>query len=127
MNIEKVLFVDDEPDIRRIAQLSLQSVGRWRAILAASGPDGLALAAAEKPDVILLDVMMPGMDGPTILTKLQSDPATSAIPVVFMTAKAQRHEVERFLRLGARGVITKPFDPMTLPTELRDILTDDKR
>jgi len=92
--------VDDEPDIRTIARISLQSVGDWTPLLAASGLEALSLAASEQPDVILLDVMMPGMDGPTTLERLRREPRTAAIPVVFMTAKAQRHEIQRYLEIG---------------------------
>ncbi len=122
MVVHKVLLVDDEPDIRKIARISLEAVGKWTALLASSGPEALSVAAAESPDVILLDVMMPGMDGPTTLDRLRGEPCTARIPVLFMTAKVQKQEVERYLRLGAAGVICKPFDPMSLPDEIRTIL-----
>jgi CheY-like chemotaxis protein len=121
MAIASVLMVDDEPHIRRVGELALRSVGRWEVRLAQSGEEALELALAERPDVILLDVMMPGMDGPMTLERLREQPETADIPVIFMTAKVQRHEVDRYLRLGARGVISKPFDPMTLPDEIRRI------
>ena len=124
MAIAKVLMVDDEPDIRRIGQMSLRAVGKWEVALAASGAEALRAAIEGRPDVILLDVMMPGMDGPATLSALRGDPATAAIPVIFMTAKVQQHEVERYLALGAAGVIKKPFDPMTLPDEVRRIVGD---
>jgi CheY-like chemotaxis protein len=123
MALQKVLLVDDEPDIRRIAHISLQRVGQLQVVLAASGEQALGLAALERPDVVLLDVMMPELDGPTTFQRLRADPATAAIPVIFMTAKAQKHEVEAFKALGAAGVIPKPFDPMTLAAEVRKILT----
>ena len=123
MSDARVLLVDDEPDIRRIAQISLEAVGSWKALVAESGALALSLAAAARPDVILLDVMMPGMDGPATLAGLRRDAATAAIPVIFMTAKAQRHEIDHYLRLGAAGVITKPFDPMTLPEQIEEILS----
>lgn len=122
MAIEKIMMVDDEPHIRRIGELSLRGVGKWSVVLAGSGSEALELAKKEKPDVILLDVMMPGMDGPATLTKLREAEETAKIPVIFLTAKAQRHEVERYRLLGAAGVLTKPFDPMTLPDEVRVIL-----
>ena len=122
MAIEKIMMVDDEPHIRRIGELSLRGVGKWSVVLAGSGPEALELAKKEKPDVILLDVMMPGMDGPATLAKLREAEETATIPVIFLTAKAQRHEVERYRMLGAAGVLTKPFDPMTLPDEVRSIL-----
>ena len=120
--IEKVLIVDDEDHIRRIAELSVKNVGKWQPVTASSGPEALELAAAEQPQVVLLDVMMPGMDGPTTHAHLQQESATAHIPVIFLTAKVQSHEVERYLGLGAAGVIAKPFDPITLPDEIRKIL-----
>ena len=122
MPIAKILMVDDEPDIRRIGQMSLKAVGKWAVVLASSGAEALELAEAEKPDAILLDVMMPGMDGPETLNQLRARPSTASIPVIFMTAKVQKHEVERYLSLGAAGVINKPFDPMTLPDQVRRIV-----
>lgn len=119
--IRKVMMVDDEPHIRRIGELSLRGVGKWNVVLAGSGKEAIDLARREQPDVILLDVMMPGMDGPATLAELRGAPDTAAIPVIFLTAKAQRHEVERYRMLGAAGVLTKPFDPMTLPDEIRTI------
>jgi CheY-like chemotaxis protein len=125
--IAKVLMVDDEPHVRRVAELSLSRVGKWTVILAASGPEAIAAAEREKPDLILLDVMMPGMDGPTTLNALQELPATASIPVVFMTAKVQEREIERYLGLGAAGVICKPFDPMELPDHIRRIVSGECR
>jgi CheY-like chemotaxis protein len=122
MTIRKVLLVDDEDDIRTIGQLSLARVGGWETVLAASGAEAVTKAAAEKPDLILLDVMMPGMDGPTTFGQLRAHPATAATPVIFMTAKVQKQEVARYLELGAVGVIAKPFDPMTLPGEIRRLV-----
>ena len=118
----RVLIVDDENDIRRIASLSLTAVGGMEVAEAASGPEGVRKAQEELPDVILLDMMMPGMDGPATLQVLRDNPATARIPVVFLTAKAMSSEVERLKGLGARGVLTKPFDPMTLPGQLRAIV-----
>jgi CheY-like chemotaxis protein len=125
MEVKKVLMVDDEPDIRKIGQISLKSVGKWDVLLATSGEEALAIASGEKPDLILLDVMMPLMDGPTTLVKLRESNQTASIPVIFMTAKVQKHEVERYLGLGALGVISKPFDPMTLPGQIRDIVKNE--
>ncbi|HYO69856.1 MAG TPA: response regulator [Archangium sp.] len=122
MTIRKVLLVDDEDDIRTIGQLSLSRVGGWQTVLAASGTEAVAKAAAEQPDLILVDVMMPGMDGPTTLGQLRAQAATAKTPVIFMTAKIQKQEVARYLELGAVGVIGKPFDPMTLPAEIKKLL-----
>ncbi len=118
----KVLIIDDEDDIRRIACLSLSRVGKMEVVDASGGPEGVKKAASERPDAILLDVMMPGLDGPATLSALRSNPATAGIPVVFLTAKAMASEIERLLGLGARGVLTKPFDPMSLPQELKTCL-----
>jgi len=118
----KVLIIDDEDDIRRIACLSLSRVGKMEVVDASGGPEGVRKAASERPDAILLDVMMPGLDGPATLSALRSNPATAEIPVVFLTAKAMASEIERLLGLGARGVLTKPFDPMSLPQELKSCL-----
>jgi CheY-like chemotaxis protein len=116
----KVLYVDDEPDIREVAVMALEMDGGIEVKSAGSGPEGLQiLEEGYQPDVVLLDVMMPGMDGPAVLAELKKRPEYVDTPVVFITARAQAHELSRFLSLGAVGVITKPFDPMTLPAELR--------
>ena len=118
----KVLIVDDEPDIRRIAKLGLARVGGMEVVEATNGNEALVRAKEDHPDAVLLDVMMPGLDGPSTLARLREDPATSAIPVVFLTAKAIAAEVDRLKSMGAAGVLTKPFDPMTLARELRAVL-----
>ncbi len=117
--LRTVLLVDDEPDIRVIATVSLQMFGGLVVTTAASGREALELAPQLCPDVILLDVMMPEMDGPETLRRLRALEATAGTPVVFMTAKVLRDEIERWLALGAIGVISKPFDPTALPGELR--------
>ena len=121
----KVLLIDDEDDIRRIARLSLTRVGGLDVVDAGDGATGVERAAAESPDVILLDVMMPGQDGPATLAVLRANPATASIPVVFLTAKAMPDELQRLMRLGVRGVLNKPFDPMTLPAQLKRVLAGD--
>ena len=118
----RILIVDDEPDIRRIAGLALRKLGGHDLLEAENGMEALELAADQRPDVILLDVMMPLMDGPTTLAALKQNPATSAIPVIFLTAKAIASEVERFKRLGAVAALTKPFDPMTLDRDIKAAL-----
>ena len=115
----KVLYVDDEADIREVAMLALELDPDIEVRSESSGMAGLALAASWRPDAILLDVMMPSMDGPTTLTLLKNNDATRMIPVIFVTARAQSREVEEFIKLGARQVITKPFDPMTFAAEVR--------
>ena len=118
----KVLLVDDEADIRRIASLSLSGVGGMEVAQADGGSEGIRKAREDRPDVILLDLMMPGLDGLATLRALRDDPETAQIPVVFLTAKAIFSEVERLKTLGARGVLIKPFDPMALPRLLRELL-----
>lgn len=118
----KILIVDDEDDIRAISRLALGRVGGMDVTDAASGRDAIAKAVTEAPDAILLDVMMPEQDGPETLRLLKSDPRTAHIPVVFLTAKAMASEVERLRALGAAGVLTKPFDPMTLAASVRALL-----
>jgi two-component system, OmpR family, response regulator len=116
----RLLVVDDEPTILELLSGSLRFAG-YEVITATSGAEAVRGAAQSRPDLILLDVMMPGMDGPTTLTHLQKNPRTSAIPVVFMTARAQPREIEHFIGLGAQGVISKPFDPMTLAAQVHII------
>jgi CheY-like chemotaxis protein len=118
----KVLLIEDEDDIRRIAKLSLTRLGGMEVVDAAGGVEGVRRAEEESPDVILLDVMMPGLDGPSTLAALRSNPKTASIPVVFLTAKAMPSEIARLKDLGARGVLTKPFDPIDLPNQVRSAL-----
>ncbi len=122
MKIEKVLLVDDDPNIRIVAQMSLEDVGQWQVILAASGAEALAAVRQECPDLILLDIMMPEMDGVTTFIRLKESAAGCTIPVIFLTAKIQEHEIESYLSLGAAGIIAKPFDPLSLPDRIRQIV-----
>jgi CheY-like chemotaxis protein len=119
----KALVIDDEEDVRYVAQVSLGRVGGMEVVQASSGEEGLALARSERPDFILLDMMMPGMDGAATFRALHADPETAAIPVVFLTAKAMAADVQRLRDLGARGVVLKPFNPMTLASEITAILS----
>ncbi len=119
---KRVLIVDDEEDIREVAQLSLEMTRGWAVLAAASGAEALDRAAAERPDAILLDVMMPGMDGPTVVGRLRENPATADVPVVLLTAKVQQADHHRFAGLGVAGVLQKPFDPMLLGDELASLL-----
>jgi two-component system, OmpR family, alkaline phosphatase synthesis response regulator PhoP len=114
-----LLLIDDDDDIREIAQLSLELGAGWTIRSAASGEEGLAAAIEHRPDAILLDVMMPAMDGPATLARLRDDERTRAIPVVFLTAKARPAERDRLAGLDVAGVLAKPFDPMLLPDQLR--------
>lgn len=118
----RILYVDDEPDIREIAQMALELDPQLEVRTAASGREGLAEAESWQPDLILLDVMMPELDGPSVLERLRQHEATTAIPVVFITARAQSHEIEHFQSLGALGVIAKPFDPMSLADQAKSFL-----
>lgn len=118
----KILLIDDDPDVRKIIERCLVSVGRFETVVAENAPSGLLLARSEQPDLIVMDMMMPGMDGLEALAVLKSSPGISHIPVVFMTAKVQRTEVEHYLKVGAIGVLKKPFDPMKLPDEIRTIM-----
>ncbi len=118
----RVLIIDDEEDTRSIASMSLTILGGLEVIEAENGQDGVNKAAAEQPDVILLDMMMPIMDGPSTLEALRSNDRTRNIPVIFLTAKAMTSEIERLKRMGARGILTKPFDPTVLATRMKAIL-----
>lgn len=113
-----VLIVDDDDHIREVAQVTLEAVAGWTVVTAASGEEGIARALAEKPNAILLDVMMPEMDGPTTVGKLKASDVTRDIPVVLLTAKVQAEDKRSFMDLGIEGIISKPFDPMTLADEI---------
>jgi CheY-like chemotaxis protein len=118
----RILLVDDEPDIREVVDVSLGLDREFSTRACASGADALVTAADWLPSLILLDVMMPLMDGPTTLVKLRKDPRTADIPVVFLTARTQASEIEQYISLGAQGVLSKPFDPMTLAASVRSYL-----
>jgi CheY-like chemotaxis protein len=118
MPTKRILLIDDEVDIHRIAQVGLMMEAGWELLTAQSSDEGLAIATSEPLDAILLDVMMPGRDGVATLKVLQESPETQAIPVIFLTAKAQSSDRRRFYALGAQGVITKPFNPMTLASQM---------
>ncbi len=123
MSETRVLYVDDEPDLREVAVMSLEIDPDLSVRSASSGMEALQiLDDGFRPDVILLDVMMPHMDGPAVLAAVRRREDTRDTPVIFITARAQSRELESFLALGACGVIVKPFDPMTLALELRAIL-----
>jgi CheY-like chemotaxis protein len=117
-----VLIVDDDEHIREIAQVTLEAIAGWTVVTAASGQEGIARALAEQPDAILLDVMMPEMDGPTTVGKLKASESTRDIPVVLLTAKVQAEDKRNFMDLGIEGIISKPFDPMTLADEISHTL-----
>jgi two-component system, OmpR family, response regulator len=119
--LTRILYVEDEPDIRMVAQMALEAVGGFTVIACASGQEALDAAPAAGADLLLLDVMMPGMDGPSTLKGLRALPATADTPVIFMTAKVQAAEVAVYKGLGAMEVIPKPFDPMELSTQIQRI------
>ena len=119
---DRILYIDDEADIREVAEMALELDPGFEVRTCASGREGLAAAREWQPGLILLDVMMPELDGPGVLEILRQDAATTAIPVVFITARTQAHEVARLRELGARGVIAKPFDAMTLARQVRTFL-----
>ena len=118
----RVLHVDDELDIRQVVEVSLGLDPDVVTRSCASGPEALALAVEWSPDLILLDVMMPGMDGPATFARLRDNAQTANIPVVFMTARALNSELDLLRSLGAVGVLPKPFDPMTLATSVRSLI-----
>ena len=119
--LSRILMVEDEPDIQAVAQIALETVGGFQVEMCSSGKEALDRVLGCAPDLILMDVMMPGLDGPSTLQTLRADPATAGFPVIFMTAKVQSHEIARFIDLGAIGVIAKPFDPMTLASTIRSL------
>ncbi|MDH5370589.1 MAG: response regulator, partial [Gammaproteobacteria bacterium] len=121
--LKKILYVEDEPDIQMIARVALENVGGFELLVCNSGAEALEKAADFYPDLFLLDVMMPGMDGPTTLLELRKIPNLEDIPVMFMTAKVQPQEIEFLKSLDVADVIAKPFDPMNLANNIRDSWT----
>lgn len=119
--LQRVLYVEDEPDIQAVAKLALEMVGGLTVKICSSGEEALNEIIAFNPEMILLDVMMPGMDGPSTLKALRALPAIAPLPVAFMTAKVQPAEVAYYKSLGALDVIPKPFDPMTLASQVRAV------
>jgi two-component system, OmpR family, response regulator len=117
----RILYVEDEPDIRTIAEIALEVVGGFTVTSFAGGQDAVAGAARVRPDLLLLDMMMPGMDGLSTLQALRQLPETANTPVIFMTAKVQTAEINNYKAAGALDVIAKPFDPMALPGLIRSI------
>ena len=120
--MHRILIIDDEDDIREVAALSLEATANWEILTASSGREGIETAAREKPEAILMDVMMPEMDGPTTFKHMQANPATAGIPVVLLTAKVQGVDQRRFAGLGVAAVLFKPFDPLTLAGQISEAL-----
>ena len=119
--LNKILYVEDEPDIQAVAQIALEGVGGFALHICSSGQEALEVFESFAPDMLLLDVMMPGMDGPSTLKAIREYSKGSDIPAIFMTAKVQPAEVAEYKALGAMDVIPKPFDPMMLAEQVRSI------
>ncbi|MBO3458325.1 response regulator [Aetokthonos hydrillicola Thurmond2011] len=122
MKTKCILVIDNEEYIGEIAQICLETVAGWKVLTARSGHSGLILAENEQPDAILLDVMMPDMDGPTTFQHLQANPATQDIPVIFLTAKAQAYDRARYASMGVQAAIAKPFNPLELASLVAEAL-----
>jgi CheY-like chemotaxis protein len=119
VDLKRITYVEDEPDIREIAKIALADIGGFELDLCESGPEALRRSADFRPDMFLLDVMMPGMDGIETFRILRATPDFTDTPAAFLTAKVQEHEVRRYRDLGVAGVIVKPFDPITLADTVR--------
>ncbi len=119
--LERILYVEDDPDIQQITIMVLETISGFTLAACSSGREAVSKAIEFNPDLILLDVMMPGMDGPETLRELRKFPQLADTPTVFMTAKVQPQEVQEYLSMGALAVIAKPYDPMTLANELKTI------
>ncbi|MEO0377514.1 MAG: response regulator [Cyanobacteria bacterium P01_A01_bin.17] len=122
MPTKRVLVIDDENYIQEIIQIALETISGWQVMTASSGFEGLDMAEQKQPDVILLDVMMPDMDGLTTFARLQANPVTQFIPVVLLTAKVQAADQGRYQDLGVKATISKPFDPLQLPDQISKLL-----
>lgn len=125
MKPKRILVIDDEADIREIAKVSLNITKQWDVLTAASGKEGLAIAAEQRPDAILLDVIMPGIDGLVTLKQLKENPATQSIPVLLLTATIKIATREQYVQLGAKAVMIKPFDPGLLADQIQTVLNWD--
>ncbi|MCY7335390.1 MAG: response regulator [Chamaesiphon sp.] len=122
MSNRRILVVDNEPSIQEVAQICLETVAGWEVSIAGSGLEGLAAAEREQPDAILLDVMMPEMDGLDTFSRLQANPVTRSIPVILLTAKVQATDRQNYSKLGVRSTIAKPFSPLELAQEIATTL-----
>ena len=122
MNDKRILLIDDEETIQEVVQVGIEIETGWQVSSASSGSEGIAVAASQQPDVILLDVMMPDMDGISTLSQLKANAKTQSIPVIFLTAKTQAADKNLFQSLGVVGIITKPFNSMTLASRIAKIL-----
>ena len=120
--MRRILIIDDEEDIREVASLALEATAGWQVLTAGSGVEGIAIATTEQPDAILMDVMMPDVDGPTTFRNMQQDPLVAHIPVLLLTAKVQGVDQRRFASLGVAAILVKPFDPLTLARQISEAL-----
>ena len=120
--MHRILIIDDEDDIREVAALTLEAIAGWEVTSASSGAEGIERALAEQPEAILMDVMMPDMDGPSTFRRMQQTPGIAHIPVLLLTAKVQGVDQRRFADLGVAAVLFKPFDPMTLADQISEAL-----
>ena len=127
MSARTILVVDDDDEIREIVGLALEVMGGWTVLSADRGAGGLKLAREHRPDVVLLDVMMPEMDGPTMFSRMQVDPVLRDIPVVLLTAKVQVGHVQVWDSLRVAGVIPKPFNPATLTEQIDELVAEHRR
>ena len=121
MSLKRILYAEDEPLIQAVAKLALEKVGGFEVLICSSGAEALEKIGVFAPDLVLLDVVMAGLDGPATLERLRADPATAATPVVFLTANALPTEVAHYRALGALDVVAKPFNPMTLAAQIQRI------
>lgn len=119
--LNSILVVEDEEDIRKIVSVALDNIGGFKVEVCASAHEALEVLTARQPDLIVLDVMMPVMDGPSLLSEIRKNDKYKKIPVIFMTAKVQSHEVEEYKAMGVLGVIVKPFDPVSLPEQIKNL------
>ena len=119
--LERICYVEDDEDIQRIVRMSLERVGKMKVEVVSDPNLAIAVIAGFKPDLVMLDWMMPGMDGPTLFRKMKQHPETATLPVVFITAKATQRDMDELVALGAAGMISKPFSPKDLPDQLRAI------
>jgi CheY-like chemotaxis protein len=122
MTTKRILIIDDEERIREVVQTCLSLLAQWDTLEAGSGQEGILKAETEQPDAILLDMTMPGMDGETTFQKLQDNPTTQSIPVILLTARVQPSEQAKYVALGVTGLIMKPFDPVQIVLQMREIL-----
>ncbi|MGR3275315.1 response regulator [Acaryochloris marina NIES-2412] len=122
MTAKCILVVDNELYIQEVVQIALETIKNWRVVTASSGAEGLLKAEKVRPDAILLDMMMPDMDGATTFQKLQANPLTQTIPVLLLTAKIQTADQKRYQEMGVHSTIAKPFDPLQLPAQIADVL-----